>query len=147
MGKDVVNIKRQRAWQAVVSSIRRTYPFKNKGEFAAFNAFAVDFKRHLPASDKDDAEFFLFLENFFARFGNSHTKLNKYPTKAFYKPAGCEVKLIGGRFHLMRYGTYMGELILVDGRSPKALLSYRYTRTAGTTRRFRLYQALKLVLV
>ena len=143
--KTIIN-ERRKVWRVIVSSIRGAFPFSKKSELVAFNKFAGKFSWQFPGINKSDTDFFLFLERFFARFGNSHSKLNKYPTKKFYLPKGYQVAQNGDNFYLIRKGNFLGKIILIDGLSPRALLRYHYSRVTGPTRHFRISQSLKFIL-
>jgi Peptidase family S41 len=141
-----IGAKRRQLWRAIVSSIKETYPFCKESEVIAFSNLARSYGRRLPLDNKSDADFFLFMEKFFVAFGNSHTKLNKYPNQKSYLLRGYKVLLISGNFYLMRGADYLGRLISVNGVSPQKLFRYHFARIAGATRRFRQSQVLKFIL-
>lgn len=135
----------EESFKSVVKIVEQTFPFQFKKELDSFLKLAKNWGQRLN-NIQSDADFFLFLEKFLASFKNSHTKLGNYPTKNFFKPLGYVVEYDDKHFFLFKNEKLIGKILTIDANKPDKILKYHLSRIAGSTKQYRLRQALQFIL-
>lgn len=138
--------QRQGAFHALVHAILRLYPFFNRQAVRRFKKTARRSLLELQHVHENDRDFFTFLEKFLAELNDSHTKLGGYPGKSFFQPRGYSTTRAGHRFYLLQGKKVLGELLNVDGRSPKTILTTQKERISSSSSSFCEYRAALFLL-
>ncbi len=139
---------RKDAFRKICQHVRGVFPFETQKEFADFQKLEKAYERRIPYIPGDARAFFPFLEEFFARLKNSHTKLGAYPGKLFFKPRGYSVWKEADMFYLVRNPRRcLGRIVSIDGETPKRIFSKWARRISSSTQQYRELRAKEFLLV
>jgi len=108
--------------QRVFDEIKETFPFNNKGSFLEFEKTFNSYYKKLEKIE-NDKDFFILLQKFVRELDNSHTKIGKYPGRKFFKPRNYIVEKIEKKYYLKKKDDIVGEIILIDNKTPKKILN------------------------
>ncbi len=124
----------------IINLLKDYYPFKNKEEFEFFKR---KFEKFFFSFNESE---FIATKKAVAAMRHSHFRLDGYPW-ILYKPNKYDIKLIEGRFILFYNDKIIGEVLNIDGQSPKVLLKEKNSLITSSTDHYLANQALKFLLV
>ncbi len=129
--REQLNVKKySKALSDVFASIRETFPFQTRSEYASFEKNCKKFQRIIER-DSADGDFFNHLKDFLLTLGNGHTKLGSYPTKEIlYRPVNYMVARNTFGFFLvdLKKKGELHKILTIDGKKASVLFADYYKR-------------------
>jgi hypothetical protein len=129
---------------SIFKLFKEIFPFENKKVFLYFKKYFKEQENNLKHIKKEKV-FFIFIKKALAGLKNSHTKLGGYPWKTF-KPVEHDVVWIENKFYLRKMNKIIGEILLVDKKTPGVLLKGATEMISGSTDWYLRNQGLKFIL-